>query len=136
MNEKKIPAKILIKRLQRAYKIMDKMTPHERRKHFDMGKWGQKTECGTVGCLAGHCGLDPWFKKEGFEFRFDKKPDSNGRFYGGFVGGWRKPEQFFGTQIHYQILMDTDAKYGQIKRKVAKAIEHLKKDGVVGYLGT
>jgi hypothetical protein len=36
-----------------------------------MGHWGYETKCGTVTCAAGHCGLDPWFRRRGFKLNFD-----------------------------------------------------------------
>lgn len=47
-------------------RVLKKLPVHERRKHWDMGTFGEKTQCGTVACAAGHCGLDPWFNKLGF----------------------------------------------------------------------
>lgn len=45
---------------------MHGLSRHERAKHFNMGHWGQKTDCGTSACAAGFCGLDPWFRRRGF----------------------------------------------------------------------
>lgn len=48
---------------EQALRVLQQMTPHERKNHFDMRSWGHRTDCGTVACLAGHCYLDPWFQK-------------------------------------------------------------------------
>jgi hypothetical protein len=61
-----------IERWQNAARVLKALTPHERREHWDMGEWGRKTDCGTVACAAGHCGLDPWFRKRGFKLDFPK----------------------------------------------------------------
>lgn len=50
------------------------LTPHEKRQHFDLGDWGSKTECGTVACVAGHCGLNPYFRELGFKLDFKFRP--------------------------------------------------------------
>jgi len=39
---------------------------------FDMDTWGQRntaSACCTSACLAGHAGLTPWFRREGFAFK-------------------------------------------------------------------
>jgi hypothetical protein len=36
-----------------------------------MSQWGKLTDCGTVACAAGTCGLDPWFRARGFTLDFD-----------------------------------------------------------------
>lgn len=59
-----------IERWEHAYSVLKKMSPHDRREHWDMGNWGVLTECGTVACAAGQCGLDPWFRKRGLKLQF------------------------------------------------------------------
>jgi hypothetical protein len=59
-----------IERWENAVRILKSLTPHQRKEHFDMSHWGAKTPCGTVACAAGHCGLDPWFRKRGFKMDF------------------------------------------------------------------
>jgi hypothetical protein len=57
----------LIERWQQAGRVLDALSPHERQNHWDMSTWGTKTDCGTVACAAGHCGLDAWFQARGFK---------------------------------------------------------------------
>ena len=57
-------------------RVLDAMPEHERQHHWDMSQWGEKTDCGTVACAAGHCGLDPWFNERGFKLVFDKHGES------------------------------------------------------------
>ena len=71
MTKKKTRKEIVIERWENAVRVLRALTPHERRKHFNMEFWGEKTDCGTVGCAAGHCGLDPWFRRRGFKLEFD-----------------------------------------------------------------
>jgi len=52
-----------------AERVLVKLPKHVRIKHWDMRHWGVVTECGTVCCAAGHCGLDPWFRKRGFKLK-------------------------------------------------------------------
>lgn len=59
-------------RWENVLRVLRGLSRHERKKHFDMGTWGEKTECGTVACAAGHCGLDPWFRKNGLKLNFTR----------------------------------------------------------------
>jgi hypothetical protein len=59
-----------ITRWEQAIRVLESLKPHERRKHFDMSVWGKKTPCGTIACAAGYCGLDRWFRKNGFRMDF------------------------------------------------------------------
>lgn len=69
MNAKK-KAK-LIERWQNVLRVLENLSPHERRNHWDMATFGMQTDCGTVACAAGHCSLDPWFRRRGFAAEFD-----------------------------------------------------------------
>ena len=59
-----------IERWENVLRVLEGLGPHERAEHWDMSLWGRKTECGTVACAAGHCGLDPWFRERGFTMNF------------------------------------------------------------------
>lgn len=52
-----------------AERVLVKLPKHVRTEHWNMGHWGIVTECGTVCCAAGHCGLDPWFRKRGLKLK-------------------------------------------------------------------
>lgn len=56
-----------IERWENVERVLKALTPHERRKHWDMSQWGIKTDCGTVACAAGHCAMDTWFKRRGLK---------------------------------------------------------------------
>ena|ERR1700722_10481323 len=60
----------LIERWSNAERVLALMPEHERQHHWNMGTWGERTQCGTVACAAGHCGLDPWFRDRGFKLEF------------------------------------------------------------------
>lgn len=55
-----------VERWMNAERVLKGLPEHVRREHWDMRHWGIQTECGTVCCAAGHCGLDPWFNRRGF----------------------------------------------------------------------
>lgn len=65
-----IPKSARIERWENVLRVLEGLGPHERDEHWDMGTWGQQTPCGTIACAAGHCGLDPWFRQQGFTMDF------------------------------------------------------------------
>lgn len=87
-----IPHAERVLRWERVETVLTGMSEHEIDNHFHMGTWAAKTKCGTVGCAAGQCGLDPWFKRRGFGIKFE--PAS----WGGWKMDWEGflPAVFFG----------------------------------------
>lgn len=59
--------KQLVERWENVLRVLRALTPHQRKKHWDMETYGEVTDCGTVACAAGHCGMDPWFRRRGFK---------------------------------------------------------------------
>lgn len=59
-----------IERWENAERVLKSLSPHERRHHWNMGWWGEKTPCGTVACAGGHCAMDPWFRRRGLRMDF------------------------------------------------------------------
>lgn len=55
-----------IERWEQCLRVLENLPEHARLHHWNMGKWGIQTDCGTVACAAGHCALDPWFTNQGF----------------------------------------------------------------------
>lgn len=94
-----IPHAERVLRWERVETVLTGMSEHEIDNHFDMSAWGRKTDCGTVGCAAGQCGLDPWFKRRGFGITF--KPAS----WGGWQLEWEglQPQAFFGA-VGYSVV--------------------------------
>lgn len=94
-----------IKRWEEARQTLRDMTPHERRSHWDMTAWGYETECGTVACAAGQCGMRPWFRRRGFKLT----PASRLGYgsIGKFTGGRNAPRSFFGVDGAERIFYDT-----------------------------
>jgi len=109
------------------------MTDHVINHHFDMNSWVRNTDCGTVGCAAGHCALDPWFKDRGFGISFT----ADGKWLGWDTYG---PESFFGSYGYNEIFLgsfdDTPAGnqrrpraiHAAVKRAIVKYITQLSKE--------
>jgi hypothetical protein len=83
-----------VERWENVLRVLRALTPHQRKKHWDMGDWGRKTECGTVACAAGHCGLDPYFRRRGFRLDFVRQ-EAGGEVWSESSMPVR-PEDFFG----------------------------------------
>lgn len=64
-----------IERWENVIRVLQSLTPHERKRHFEMAIFGEKTDCGTRACAAGFCSLDPWFRRRGFKFKFTRLGD-------------------------------------------------------------
>ena len=100
-------------RWNNAVRVLTALTPHERRKHFDMSNWGQKTACGTVACAAGFCGLDPWFRRRGLKLNVE-------------IGSLNcDPDTFFiygGKTIFY-----TSGTHGQVLKRIKRLIRRIEK---------
>lgn len=120
-QEKVMPTKKqLIERWENCLRVLKALTPHERRKHWDMSWWGEKTDCGTVACAAGHCGLDPWFRRRGFQLNFKKG-------YGGLVIDMPiNPDDFFGLKYAYRVFYGSGS-VSQVIRKVERVLKELRK---------
>lgn len=66
-----------IARWENVVRVLRSLTRHQRREHWNMGLIGRRTPCGTVACAAGHCSLDPWFRRRGYIGKFDDAEDAN-----------------------------------------------------------
>lgn len=134
-------------RWENAERVLVKLPKHERTRHWNMGHWGIKTDCGTVCCAAGHCGLDPWFRKRGLKLKpilfselideelsylsdDEKKPTTIQeaedlgvpKGQGGFEDGV-DIEEFFGTESH-KIFGNGDSR--SVNDVIAEIRAHLK----------
>lgn len=113
-----------VERWENMIRVLQSLSPHERRKHWDMSQWGQKTDCGTVACAAGHCGLDPWFRRRGFQLNF--RPfryfDANNPKYHDDIGD---PKEFFGSDGADYIFY-TDGTVTEVIKRVKNYIKQLK----------
>lgn len=113
-----IPLAAQIERWANVERVLVGLPEHERTKHWDMGEWGRLTDCGTVACAAGHCGLDPWFRERGFTMdlaKCDCSPDCT------YTNAKIVPvEEFFGVRGSGAIFKDAT------RRPVEKVIEEVR----------
>lgn len=113
-----ITKKQRIERWENVLRVLRALTPHERKKHFDMAWWGRKTDCGTIACAAGHCGMDPWFRKRGFRLSFVKGDE------GGEVPS---VTDFFGFTGAHDIFLNSNARpVSQVIKEVRAHITQMK----------
>ena len=103
-----------IERWKQAVRVLEGLSPHEKRRHFNMRVWGEKTDCGTVACAAGHCGLDTWFRRRGLSL------DA-----GAFDGGPKfNAEEFFGREGFWRIFMNVS--HRPVSKVVKEMREHIR----------
>lgn len=108
-----------VARWENAARVLENLSEHERRAHWDMGTWGQETTCGTVACAAGFCGMDPWFKSRGLELKLLKDGDAPMNYHNHVI-------QFFGHDGVDCIFGNGD------HRPVSKVIREIK--GYISFL--
>lgn len=70
-----VSREVLVERWENCLRVLQNLTPHQRRKHWRMSTWGMVTGCGTVACAAGHCALDPWFQRRGLKMKIIVRHD-------------------------------------------------------------
>jgi len=122
-----------IERWDHVVMVLKKLTPHQRRKHWNMSTWGEKTACGTIACAAGHCGLNSWFRRRGFKLDFNhvKWIDSLGLSQ----DYWNEslstdPSDFFGNQGTSRIFYNDDPRpVSKVIRECETYIKELKANG-------
>lgn len=74
-------------RLQQAMRVMQELKANPGDRRFNIETYATMDESGTiVGCIAGFCGLDPWFQERGFFMELGKVAPSV------------FPNEFFGTE--------------------------------------
>lgn len=113
--------KKLIERWENVLRVLQSLTPHQRKKHWDMDRFGYQTACGTVACAAGHCGLDPWFRKRGYKMEWSA---------GELFTPWDAEYKFFGYEGTEDIFYDpTPRPVGQVIREVRAHIKKLSSAG-------
>ena len=115
-----------ITRWEHVVKVLKNLTPHERRRHWDMGTWGEKTDCGTVACAAGHCAMNPWFKRHGLKSEWAKYKNWHTREME-TVLEIPKLHQFFGDWGVEEIFYNIEHRpVGQVIREVKAHIKALR----------
>lgn len=105
MSDRNIPNEIVttkqqIERFKKLIDTMQGLSLHEKRKHFDMANWGQRTECGTTMCAAGFCGSRKWFQNRGFSFVPPRRKGlgATGTLKLGKTLGWEALCKFFSLE--------------------------------------
>jgi hypothetical protein len=109
------PAK-QIERYTEAIRTLKALPAHVKKEHWNMGDWGSDTECGTVACAAGHCGVDQWFIRRGLKLhvKVGKRLEINDNFS-------RDANDFFGNAGMDRVFT------GRGDRPVAVVVEELKR---------
>jgi len=74
-------------RLEQAKRVMEGLSEQQRLRNFNVGLYAIQSDEGVVACIAGHCGLDPWFQERGFFTTVGRET--------GTVSVY--PSEFFGT---------------------------------------
>ena len=122
----RLTTKEKVTRWENVLRVLRSLTPHERRKHWDMANWGIKTDCGTIACAAGHCALDPWFKRRGLYLKFKRSlylADEGAEY----AQIYPDPTVFFGSEGTENIFYDSrNRPVGQVIREVKAHIKNLK----------
>jgi hypothetical protein len=122
-----------IERWEHVITVLKAITPHERRKHWNMGTYGEETACGTIGCAAGFVARDPWFKRRGFKMVREIISVEKAKQYGysdEMLTTWGRtswewrdgvtPESFFGTEGCEQVFFRSE------QRSVSTVIKEVK----------
>lgn len=122
-----------IERWENVVRVLQNLTPHQKRNHWNMAEFGAKTDCGTVCCAAGHCEADPWFRRKGFRGKYFKGElvstekylwrDSEYKWFGQTV------YDFFGTRGSEDIFMNTSHRpVSQVIKEVNAYIKELREE--------
>jgi hypothetical protein len=53
-------------RLQQAKRVLKGLSEQQRATNFNIARFAVDSSDGVVACIAGFCGLDPWFQERGF----------------------------------------------------------------------
>jgi hypothetical protein len=124
-----------VERWENVLRVLRSMTPHQRKKHFNMSTWAEKNDCGTIGCAAGLCSFDPWFRRRGFKGEFVERVPDDGPICSFRFANRMFPEDFFGTVGHERVFVneeftDMEGEYAgpAVHRKVLAAVRDYIKD--------
>jgi hypothetical protein len=94
-------AATFVERLNQAIRVMDGLAEPER-SNFTLNAWATRTPAGVCACIAGHCGLDPWFQERGLITAIEDESEGMGK-----VSVF--PEVFFGTSTPFYPQLYRDA---------------------------
>lgn len=113
-----------VERWEQVIRVLRGLTRHQRTKHWDMAEYLDERSCGTVGCAAGYCSLDPWFRKRGVKaeaVKYDGKID-----YWTYEGiDWNL---FWGDGAEDIFQDRTQRSVGQVIREIKAHIKELRSE--------
>ena len=69
MNFRSTPTQtnsVYLERLQQAKRVLLSLSEQQRTANFDISIFAKRSDHGVIACIAGYCGLDPWFQERGF----------------------------------------------------------------------
>lgn len=92
-----------VERWENVQRVLLGLDEHAQQKHFDMGHWIKLTDCGTVGCIAGHCSLDPYFWELGL--KATKKVTSSGEWFLAYESFERITQKILGSDGYQRVLI-------------------------------
>lgn len=110
-----------IERWENVLRVLRALTPHQRRRHWNMGFFASVTDCGTVACAAGHCAFDPWFRRRGFAM--DRKRIDAEYLTDGSNIGYTVP-YFFGKEGSDDIFFKTDRR--PVREVIKEVLAYIK----------
>lgn len=87
---------VYIERLEQAVRVMEGLSEADRA-NFDIEVIAVKTASGIRACIAGHCGLDPWFQARGLSTIVGEGEDGTGDLTIGFADFFGTNRPFFGS---------------------------------------
>lgn len=122
-----ISPKAYLERWEQGLRLLLNMTPEVRTHQLDMRTGGYRTAGYTVGCLAAHCSLHPWFRVRRFTSDWVASSEDQDSQELRFTG--LHPEDFFGRYGHNQVLFNTSLQYEGLVIAVRHVIAYLRAGG-------
>lgn len=86
-DSSEILAARFVERLTQAVRVMEGLSETDM-SNFTLEAWAEQRPTGLCACIAGHCGLDPWFRERGFVTTVEEEGLGKINMF---------PEVFFGT---------------------------------------
>jgi hypothetical protein len=131
MQMKTPTKKQLIERFEQLILVLQGLSQHEKRKHFNMETWGEQTECGTTMCAAGFCGSDQWFRRRGFKFAKPLSEHEQGQIHFKDLTSWHALCAFFGYSYseYYEGSLEADEVFrdpSSVRQVIAAAKRRIK----------
>lgn len=100
---------VYFERLEQAMRVMHDLKANPAGRRFNINTFGATDACGTiVGCIAGFCGLDPWFNERGLGMEMDMDGSPTPSVLPGDFFGTEKPFylSYYGTRDPARVTID------------------------------